>query len=402
MMKILYFGTVCGLNTYEKMLSKCKQKPTVATIVFDSALLTGFRQHGLEADILSCPMIPVFPRCSHIAWGNKKEQLPCGYDVTWVKTVNLPFVKQWSRSLDVKVKINRWIKSNKWQDCAVLVYGINAFVSPVVVEQCKKAGVKCYAVVPDLPEHMYINSHSRGIEKWAEERFIKKAVDVQSRFDGYVYLTEAMKDVISPKKPFVIVEGIADTSLAKFYDARNRSAARGIMYAGGLQRKFGIIHLLDAFEEADIDNAELWLFGEGDAVEDITARSLKNPSIRYFGRVSRDKVLEYEHQAVLLVNVRSVSEDFTKYSFPSKTIEYMLSGTPLLSTRLQGIPEEYFDYMYSTDDNDVSSLSNKLKEIMNLPAETLAEKGTEAQKFVVENKGSVAQTQKIIDGLNLK
>ena len=103
MMKILYIGTICGLDTYEKMLSKCEQKPTVATIVYESALLTGFRQHDLEVDILSCPMIPVFPLCNHIAWGNKKEQLPYGYNVTWIRTVNLPFIKQWSRGLDVKV-----------------------------------------------------------------------------------------------------------------------------------------------------------------------------------------------------------------------------------------------------------------------------------------------------------
>ena len=62
--------------------------------------------------------------------------------------------------------------------------------------------------------------------------------------------------------------------------------------------------------------------------------------IEFLGMLPRTDVLELQSKATILVNPRQPVGDFTKYSFPSKTIEYMASGTPLLMYKLPGIPEE--------------------------------------------------------------
>ena len=41
------------------------------------------------------------------------------------------------------------------------------------------------------------------------------------------------------------------------------------------------------------------------------------------------------------MNPRSADAEYTKYSFPSKTIEYLATGVPVVMNRLPGIPEEY-------------------------------------------------------------
>jgi len=168
------------------------------------------------------------------------------------------------------------------------------------------------------------------------------------------------------------------------------------MYAGRLHGQYGLLNLLDAFEAANPENAELWLFGDGNAVETIEKRAEKNPSIRYFGRKTRDEILEFERKATLLVNVRSVDEEFVKYSFPSKTIEYMLSGTPLLTTELPGIPKEYFDHVFHVENNTVECLAKGIRNALSNTQEQLWEFGSEARNFIKNEKNGKVQSGRIL------
>ena len=46
------------------------------------------------------------------------------------------------------------------------------------------------------------------------------------------------------------------------------------------------------------------------------------------------------------MNPRFTGAEYTLYSFPSKNIEYMVSGTPVITTRLAGIPDDYYPYVF--------------------------------------------------------
>ncbi|MBQ3182929.1 MAG: glycosyltransferase [Clostridia bacterium] len=399
-MRILYFGTVCNLTEYEKILSKCRIKPTVATVVFESALLDGFYKNGVEIDIFTYPMISPHSDSRILYWGNKQEKISCGYTCTWLKTINVPFLKQLSRRLDGRRILKKWLKEHKNEERIVLTYGISPFLAKTIISQSKKYGVRNCAIVPDLPRDMYINSSKNTFMAMLRKPYLNATLKIQGEFDSYIYLTEAMSEAIAPLKPYMVMEGILDAK--GFPEVQNdiKTDKRSIMYAGGLNEKFGIINLLDAFEAARLPDTELWLFGDGNAVDIIRARAEENPNIRLFGRRDRQEVLEYEKKATLLVNPRSSKDDFTKYSFPSKTIEYMYSGTPLLTTRLSGIPEEYFEYVFSVEDNEVSYLTDSIKRIFALSDEKLTDIGKRAQNFVMENKNNVVQSQRIVKFLS--
>lgn len=104
----------------------------------------------------------------------------------------------------------------------------------------------------------------------------------------------------------------------------------------------------------------------------------------------------------MLINIRDSKEEYTKYSFPSKTIEYMASGTPLLTTELLGIPTEYYDYVYTLDDETEKGLSDKLKEILSISDNDLAIQGKKAMDFILNEKNSKIQGKKIAEFLNKK
>ena len=124
----------------------------------------------------------------------------------------------------------------------------------------------------------------------------------------------------------------------------------------------------------------------------------KNDSrIKYMGIVSNEQVVAAEKQATILVNPRLSNQEFAKYSFPSKTSEYMVSGTPLVTTKLPGIPDEYFEHLYLFEEESIEGFAKKMQEILSLPYTELRQKGRDAQEFVLKNKNNIVQTKKIIN-----
>ncbi len=393
-MKILYFGTVCNIDNYNKILENSKQKPSVATTVFENAMLAGFWENHAQIEIHSFPMIPTFPASRLLHFGRNREHLACGYECRWLHTVNLPVLKQWSRRLDARKVLRRWRKENK-EDGLIFTYSIPPFLAKDILRYGKKNGMKTVAIIPDLLRDMYVNENQNTLLAKLKQMYLKPALKRQGQYDGYIYLTEAMRDVVAPDKPYMVMEGIADpTTHAQILPGQKKS--RAIMYAGMLHKKYGILNLVDAFRQLSMPDVELWLFGEGTAVEEIQARAAEDPRIRYFGSRPRQEILEYERQAMLLVNPRDPQEAFTKYSFPSKTVEYMLSGTPVLTTRLPGIPEEYFQYVFFAEDNRVETLAAAIREALSHGGDALEEKGKQAQDFIRKEKNAKKQASRML------
>lgn len=396
-MKYLYFGTICAKEQYMQMYEGFRVKPSVAPFTFETALLKGFRENEADLEAVSFPVIPAFPKSKHLFWGRRHETLDSGYKTTWISAVNLTGLKQLSQRISSGRILKKWLKQNVGEEKAVIIYSAYQPVSKSIVKLCKKYNTKCYAIIPDLPRDMFNVSRVGKVKKALSRLYVHAAEQVQGGFDGYIYLTEAMKDVINPSAPYTVVEGIANTAEIDTLTLEDKTPGKVIMYAGALNEKYGIGNLIQAFQTANIPDSQLWLFGSGDFQDKIREYAADDDRIRFYGRVSREEILQYEKQATLLVNVRDDRDEFTKYSFPSKVIEYMLSGTPLFMTRLSGIPEEYYRYTFSAADNAIETLSGQFKQILSKDHRELLDFGAVAQKFIEQNKNGRVQAKKIID-----
>lgn len=398
-MKILYLGTVCDITEYEKKLKDCCDRPSIAPIVFESALLSGFKQNGVEVDVYSFPMIPTWPKAKWLIGGNKQENLSCGYKCIWLRTVNFPIIKQFIRKWDGYRLMRKWLKKHQGEECMVLSYSIPPFLAKDIISLCRKYNVKCVAIVTDLLRDMYVNEQNSLLVTKLKEYYLRNAIALQGQFDGYVYLTEEMKEIVNPEKPYIVMEGIAEISDVAIIHEIEKAIPPAIMYAGMVEEKYGILNLVDAFEQASLGETELWIFGNGNIEEEIQYRCDKNPRIRFWGRKSRAEILLYEKKASLLVNPRNVKDVFTQYSFPSKTIEYMLSGTPVLTTRLKGIPEEYYEYLFSCSDNEVDTMSKAIQTVFSMPIEQRTLLGDRAKNYIIQHKNADKQTKRMLDFL---
>ena len=141
----------------------------------------------------------------------------------------------------------------------------------------------------------------------------------------------------------------------------------------------------------------LILCGSGPITEYINACAKTDSRIENLGRVSREDAVRLQKSVSLLVNPRQPNGGITRYSFPSKTMEYMSSGTPMIGYRLEGIPDEYFDFMVVPDDLSVEALTMAIEHELSMPEDCLSEKGEKAKKFIIENKSAKAQVSKIIN-----
>lgn len=396
-MKYLYFGTICNEKTYMKMRDGFKVKPSVAPFVFETALLKGFKENQVDLEIRSFPVIPAFPKSRYLGWKGKEIKLELGYEGQWIGAINISGIKQLTQRISSYITLKKWLRENNNEDKAVIIYSAYQPVSKSIVKLCKKYNTKCYAIIPDLPRDMYSVARTKPIKKLFSKIYVHAAIKTQGRFDGYIYLTEQMKNVVNLHAPYIVVEGIADATEARKLNLEDKSHVKAIMYAGSLNARHGLQNLIEAFNEANIGETELWLFGGGDFQEEIERYAQLNPKIRFWGRVSREEILNYERKASLLVNVRNSNDDFTKYSFPSKVIEYMLSGTPLFMTKLPGIPKEYYRYSYWAEDNDVKTLKQQFELIFSKEQEELLAFGAKAQSFIANHKNGVIQAKRIIE-----
>ena len=74
----------------------------------------------------------------------------------------------------------------------------------------------------------------------------------------------------------------------------------------------------------------------------------------------------------------------------------MLSGTPLLTTKLPGIPKEYFDYLYTFEEETIEGFAKKMQAILALSPAELKTMGLNAQRFILEHKNNIIQTKRLI------
>ena len=144
------------------------------------------------------------------------------------------------------------------------------------------------------------------------------------------------------------------------------------------------------------------IYGPGDYVEELKAVAEQDERIHYGGMLLNRQIVEREMEATLLINPRPTDEEYVRYSFPSKTMEYMSTGTPVLTTVLPGMPKEYHPYVYLLEDETPQGIAETLGSVLSQTEDALFEKGQAARHFILGKKNNIIQAQKILDMLETR
>ncbi len=309
---------------------------------------------------------------------------------------NLSGYKIFSRKNSLKKPLKEWAQ-NGAQNKAIIAYALTTvMVDSLIYVKKLNPNIKTCLIVPDLPEYMNLSTEKTGLYTRLKSWDMKKLYEKVSEIDSFVLLTKQMNDKLKIQN-FVVVEGVASDNISP--QKNSDIIPKSVLYAGTLNERYGVKSLVEAFAKTTDPEMRLILCGVGDSENFIKEMAQKDKRILFKGALSRDDVLKLIGKSSLIANPRKNDEEFTKYSFPSKNIEALSSGRPLLAYKLDGIPDEYDDYIYYVKDNDVLSLSKKLQEICNKPPQELHEFGENAKKFVLENKSTALQAKKVLDML---
>jgi glycosyltransferase involved in cell wall biosynthesis len=243
--------------------------------------------------------------------------------------------------------------------------------------------------------------------RWLDRRLLIRAT---REMDALMVLTRQLADTFAPGVPAIVIEGFLSSEDAPKLDVLLKSSADsastrpefGVLYAGTLRASYGLQVLLDAFQFLDGENWRLHICGKGPMADSVLAAAARDPRICYEGFLPNERIMERLVAADVLVNPRPSRQDFTAYSFPSKTLEYLASGRPVLSTRLPGIPDEYFEYLQPIDVETATGLAADLRRLRCIGQDARDKLGRRGRDFVLARKTELEQGRKLLaflDGL---
>ena len=318
---------------------------------------------------------------------DSKENINIGF-------CNVKFIRKLHQPKRIYKQLVKWCQSDSEEKC-LFVYTISAqFMTAVAKLKKKCTNLKVCAIIADLPDMSNLSNKMSLALKLFNKKSAAVAYDNLNCVDAFVLLTKQMADYLHISKPYVVMEGIS-TETESLSGQRKENGLKTILYSGTLHEKFGVLTLVRAFEKIPYSNYRLVICGVGDSEDKIRVAAAKDERISFLGQLKREEVLRLQQEASVLVNPRQNNEEFTKYSFPSKNLEYLSSGIPLVAYKLDGIPDEYDEYINYVNDNSVEGLRDMLIDVCENADGLACERAKRAVCFVKNEKNSQKQTLKI-------
>lgn len=388
-MNVLMMSLLYPADQMEEARQNARDKIQNQINSYQHAYIQGLRQnmHSDERlDILNALPVGIFPL------QYKKVWLSSGWhdnNSIWnLSCLNLPPLKQDMRCRGAKAYLEHWIQKSP-DNRTVLIYTLYLpYLQAAASLKRKYPDLKVAVIVTDLPNELGLSSGRTGLMKKMEYRRGAQSVALCQQMDGCVLLTEPMAEALQIQhKPNLVMEGLISQDGGK--DLPKTATQNSVLYSGTLEMELGIGDLLEAF--AQMPQYELWLCGQGGAQAAVEAASREYSNIRYFGFVSREEALRLQSEAAGLINPRPASAAFTRYSFPSKTLEYLRSGKPVLCYKLQGIPDDYDPYLQYILKPGADGIRDAVESLMNLSVDERLSLGKAGRAYVLDKKNPKAQ-----------
>ena len=347
----------------------------------------------IEMTCVTISPLAAFPKEKKIFQKRQEEELINGVKSIRIGFSNLPVIKQFWQIVSTYIVAKKVVKEIN----ADILFTFNLFPQigiPMRWLKKKFSHLETVCLLADLP--IDDNTNRKGFSVFLRKVFEKSTWKSMLLCEKYIVLNKYVIEKYLSGKPYIVIDGGVDESDIKRYEKPiQKKKEYNVLFCGALTEYNGILSLIDAMEYLRDTDIVLDIYGGGYLEECVIEKSKKNPKIRYHGRVSNQEVMQKQREAWLLINPRIVDDPITQVTFPSKTFEYMLSGTPVLSTRLNGYEREYNDHMYWIKDLSANALAHTIANIRNIEINEYKKMGERAKSMIVTKKSWVKQCSRI-------
>jgi glycosyltransferase involved in cell wall biosynthesis len=205
-----------------------------------------------------------------------------------------------------------------------------------------------------------------------------------------------MKEFFPKKAQSIVIEGSV-----KVYDTLsyiNPNFEKYILCIGNLDNFHGLDVFLNAIQLTKGYIFTKFIFcGFGVDINSIIELSKFDNRVEYHGFLTEKDLTIMKNNAFIHLNLRNPNFEMSRFSFPSKILELMLTGKPVITPKLKGIPLEYHKYLYTIEEFNPSEIASKIIKLSKLDK---FEKALKGKNFIIKLKNHVTQSNKLLSFIN--
>lgn len=385
-MKLLYIGNVLSQEIVDKY------KLSIAGKKYELSLLDALNDL-LESDLEIISMSRIIGakiQYHDNLFPNKKYKV--------LHRSRVPIISDFFRSINFFCEITTWYISNLKLEKSVLLLNSPFGMTFILVLFRLFSGLKVYSLTIDTP--FISENRFKGILGIYTKIKFKLGHKLLHFFTGIVVLNKNVVDVLNLKIPYLISKiGYDSKEIIHFSNYHKKLNKFIIVYAGTLMKFKGTDKLVTAVSEMNPEVFELIICGDGPFKDELEKYSRTFKSISYMGRLPFNNLKKIFNNADLLINITQ-AEKKEDFGFPSKLIDYILSGKPVLTNPFPAMPLEFYDFVHVIDSTDANGIRAAIDNVSKKSEEELQLKCKNGYKFIIENYSYTKITDELLAFIN--
>ncbi len=377
-----------------------RQHLSQAGQLFQSRLLDSIADAGLDvsAVFLQRP-VPSFPRYRRFLFGREPGYVNGKFHAEMLPFVNWGPLKTATISVALFLNLLRWaMRHRAAANRVILLYNLAAPPAVVSLLAAKLARAQVYAIVAD------VQVPGNGLVRWSVLRWVEFKLQIWAMpmCTGLIVLTKRIANDFAPNTASILMEGaVPEDERGGSYDYPESAAPVSddvivLMYAGGLSALKGVPLLLDAMALLPQSRFRLWVTGEGPLRGAVEQAAALDDRIVYLGYLPHSEVVARMHRASILVNPHATDLASARYVFPSKLLEYIATGTPVITTcSTPEIARDYGDVCFLSPLATPEAFAATIERVAKLGRDERRRIGEHARCYVLSNKSWKVQGGRI-------
>lgn len=388
-MSIIFVGSTVDRETLKQL-----PDASVAGNKMELGFVKGFIANGVNTIAVSVEAHGMYFFNNKPIFVKGKKLQDEDANIITVPYINLPGIKQLTIMIRLMKTINRILMEKEFENSMIVVYNTMTIFANPVIKIARRKNLKCLSIIADLP----IQTKKNILKKMEDKRQMLTI----SMFDGLIPLTKKISEDFAINLPYCVVEaGCNPADYFGNYKQNNKLPVKKIVFSGTLNELSGIECIIDAVKFIESDQIQLEIYGDG-PLKQIVLNQLKCcDNIKFMGRVTNEEMIKIQERADLLVCPRKSDDFTTKYTFPSKILEYICAGVPVLANRLPGIPDEYEEYINYVLDETPQKWADSITEILLIHSDFYKTKACKAKTKVLTLKSWDNQCKRVIECFNI-
>jgi glycosyltransferase involved in cell wall biosynthesis len=379
---------------FESNIDKFFLVPFASNRLQESFLEYIERETCHELAISSFLPVTDYPKSSFL-WVKRGHDLRFhGTCISAMSFLNLFIVKHLTKFVSLFSHLLKTHFSTK-KETAYLVYNLNNIILIVLwflnlVKRRKVVVIIADMPMAAMPDEGLLKTKLRSVDRWI-------VTSIVSSFDGLVVLSEHSAEDYFPTLDRIVIEGILSQDIIDKYTEKpvvySQENTVTFTYIGRLSGSQNLDDAIKAFQLCKRPELRFIICGKGELQPFIENAAVKDKRIILKGFVPNEEMEAIVESTDYFISPKKEDGYFSRYSFPSKIIEYMAYGKPVLTHKLSCLPEEYFEHLVFLQGADQEYLNFfdgcKIIDVKH------REIGAAGKRFVIENKNRKHQLSKI-------